>query len=82
MAPLNAFDDANRGAFVSIRTLDAHVMEEALRKRRIHTSARGDGVRFALHFFNKKEDIDKGLEAFKALSGDLCKSTAGAGIIQ
>ena len=65
LTPVNGFDDSERGAFVSIKVPNAHSVEEQLRKYRIHASARGDGIRFALHFFNTKEDIDKGLETLQ-----------------
>jgi selenocysteine lyase/cysteine desulfurase len=58
---LNAFEERERGALVSIRSRDAHEAETQLRKRRIIASARGPGLRFAYHFFNTEGDVDSGL---------------------
>lgn len=66
--PLNAFEDRERGALVSIRLPNAHVVEELLRKRRVITSARGPGLRFAYHFFNSEDDVDAGLANLKRIT--------------
>ena len=40
----------------------SHDVEVSLRRRGVITAARGYGVRFAHHFFNTKNDVDKALE--------------------
>ncbi|MEM4716975.1 MAG: aminotransferase class V-fold PLP-dependent enzyme [Candidatus Caldarchaeum sp.] len=40
----------------------SHDVELAMRRRRVITSARGPGLRFAHHFFNNKADVDEALE--------------------
>ncbi|MEM1945180.1 MAG: aminotransferase class V-fold PLP-dependent enzyme [Nitrososphaerota archaeon] len=40
----------------------AHDVELSMRRKRVITSARGHGLRFAHHFFNTKSDVDTALE--------------------
>ena len=40
---------------------------EALKERRVQTSARGAGVRFAIHAYNDESDIDRAVEALVSL---------------
>jgi selenocysteine lyase/cysteine desulfurase len=65
LSPLNEFSDKQRGAFVSVIVPEPHELEEKLRERRVHTSARREGLRLAFHFFNKTSDADAALDAIK-----------------
>ncbi|MDW8063605.1 MAG: aminotransferase class V-fold PLP-dependent enzyme [Candidatus Caldarchaeum sp.] len=41
---------------------NSHTVELMMRQRKIITSARGPGLRFAHHFFNNRADVEKGVE--------------------
>ncbi len=42
---------------------------EALKERRVAASARGAGVRFAVHAYNDESDVDRAVEALASLGG-------------
>jgi len=42
-------------------------VQQALRARRVHVSARGEGVRISLHVYNDEEDLDRLVKALAAL---------------
>ncbi len=46
---------------------EAEKLVSKLREKRIVVSVRGGGIRACCHFFNKAEDVDKLLEAIKAI---------------
>lgn len=51
----------------------SHDVEASLRQRGVITAARGDGVRFAHHFFNTKNDVDKALETLWKIKKDTAR---------
>ena len=61
-------DPAMKGATTALRVPDPHRAEAALRERGILTSARGDVIRLAPHFFNTTDDIDRALTALSRLA--------------
>ena len=54
-------DPAARGATIALSVPDPHGLEADLRERDVITSARGDVIRLAPHFFNSLEDMDRAL---------------------
>jgi selenocysteine lyase/cysteine desulfurase len=54
------------GPTVSLHIGDrAHDVEIWLRQHKVITSARGPGLRFAHHFFNTKDDVEKALTMWR-----------------
>lgn len=60
-------DVASKGATTALRVPDPPGLEAALRERGIITSARGDVIRLAPHFFNTADDMDEALGALVEL---------------
>ncbi|WP_306362754.1 aminotransferase class V-fold PLP-dependent enzyme [Nocardia sp. CC227C] len=48
-----------RGPMIAVRHPNAHALAEALQQQRIVTSPRADTVRFAFHYYNTSDDIDR-----------------------
>ena len=59
--PLTTPDPDRRGGIVSFRCRDASDMEHRLKREKIITAARGDGIRIAPHFYNTEEEIDRAI---------------------
>ena len=64
---ISDFDIKHKAPTTSIQVPDAHGMEVALKKRGIVTSARGDVIRLAHHFFVTEAEIDQALDAVKEI---------------
>ena len=47
--------------------MNSHELEQELRTKNIITAARGEYIRVAPHFYNKKEEIDKVLDSIKEI---------------
>lgn len=62
LTPLTTADPDRRGGIVSFRCRDASDVEHKLKKERIITAARGDGIRIAPNFYNTEEEVEKAIE--------------------
>ena len=51
-------DRAHRSGITMVAVNEPKQVAEALAKRNIHVSARGRGIRVALHFYNNEQDIE------------------------
>jgi selenocysteine lyase/cysteine desulfurase len=59
-------EEQKRGGIISISLKNSFAVERMLRdKFKIFTSARGDFLRIAPHFYNKKEEIDRFIDVLK-----------------
>ena len=54
-------DVLTKGATTAIRAGDPHAVEQALKARGVVSSARGDVIRIAPHFFTTCDDIDRAM---------------------
>jgi kynureninase len=60
-------DDARRGGFVAIQVPDATSIVRALRRRGIHTDARGDVLRLGPAPYVTDDELDAALDALRAI---------------
>ena len=59
LEPLTNSDPDRRGGIVSFRCRDASDIEHRLKREKIITAARGDGLRIAPHFYNTEDEVEK-----------------------
>jgi selenocysteine lyase/cysteine desulfurase len=59
LEPLTVSDPDRRGGIVSFRCRDASDIEHRLKREKIITAARGDGIRIAPHFYNTEEEVER-----------------------
>ncbi len=59
LEPLTISDPDRRGGIVSFRCRDASDIEHRLKREKIITAARGDGLRIAPHFYNTEDEVEK-----------------------
>jgi len=64
---ITPLDSKERGAIVSFLVNDPHGIEKKLRRIGIITSARGEGLRIAPHFYNSKEEIEEAIDQIWAI---------------
>jgi selenocysteine lyase/cysteine desulfurase len=62
LKPLTTSEPDQRGGIISFRCRDASDVEHKLKKEKIITAARGDGIRIAPHFYNTEEEVEKAIE--------------------
>ena len=59
-------DISKKGSNTAIRlTFDSHIMEDALRERKVIASARGNVIRVAPHFYNTAQEVIYAMEQIK-----------------
>ncbi len=66
---LTPIDEVNRGPLVAIKCVDPPAMVAKLRMRGVIASWRGRGVRFSLHAYNNRGDIETALDILAANRG-------------
>lgn len=59
LEPLTVSDPEKRGGIVSFRCRDASDIEHRLKREKIITAARGDGIRIAPHFYNTEDEVER-----------------------
>ena len=59
LQPLTISDPDRRGGIVSFRCRDASDIEHRLKREKIITAARGDGIRIAPHFYNTEDEVER-----------------------
>jgi selenocysteine lyase/cysteine desulfurase len=59
LEPLTVSDPDRRGGIVSFRCRDASDIEHRLKREKIITAARGDGIRIAPHFYNTEDEVER-----------------------
>ena len=64
---ITPLERTHRSGITVIRTADADAKVEKLAKKGIMVSARGEGIRVSLHFYNNRKDLDLLLAALKNL---------------
>lgn len=64
-------DRAQRAGITIVALADARAVVESLAARGVLVSARGAGIRIAVHVFNNEEDIDRCVDALLALRRDV-----------
>lgn len=67
-------DIRRKGATTAIKVPDSHAVEALLKTRGIVTSARGEVLRIAPHFFTTVEDIDRTMRALRSVLDEETKS--------
>jgi len=60
-------DVLTKGATTAIRAGDPHAVEQALKARGVVSSARGDVIRIAPHFFTTCDDIDRAMNELRSI---------------
>ncbi|MFG1449367.1 MAG: aminotransferase class V-fold PLP-dependent enzyme [Thermoplasmataceae archaeon] len=59
LQPITISDPDRRGGIVSFRCRDASDIEHRLKREKIITAARGDGIRIAPHFYNTEDEVER-----------------------
>ena len=62
---VSPLEKEHRSGITVFKTAEPQKLVEQLKKRKIITAARGEGVRIALHIYNNEEDIEKLAAALK-----------------
>jgi len=67
VSPLDVNKKGGTTAIKVSHIMNSHELEQELRTKNIITAARGEYIRVAPHFYNKKEEIDKVLDSIKEI---------------
>lgn len=65
--PLFHFEDSSASGIIMIPCREAKSVVEALDKQGVYVSARGEGIRLSVHFFNEICDVDRFIDVYREI---------------
>ena len=68
---VHSFDESHRSGIVILRSGNAAFVVEELAKQNIIISARGEGLRISVNFYNNEDDMDQLVQSLKNLRSHL-----------